>query len=144
MNAARLRPNYPSCIYSPINAQIARQTRSILTIVIIGKHSILSSSSWQYNHYALAVKVLLRHLKRRYTTKKINNYADSKNGKDFRFEKFPYLSHLLTLASEGHAWTNYPDNLLCRDYSRMHLERLNGIVVVSFIQLLAARRNHSL
>ena len=108
MDAVRLRPNYPSCIYSPINAQIARQTRSILTIVIIGKHSILSSSSWQYNHYALAVKVLLRHLKRHYTTKKINNYADSKNGKDFRFEKFPYLLKPITNLSIRRACLDKP------------------------------------
>ena len=54
------------------------------------------------------------------------------------------LSHSLTLGSEGHAWTNHQNNLLCKDCSRLQLEPQMELLVVYFIHLLATRRNHSL
>ena len=70
-----------------------------------------------------AVKVLLSHLKRRYVVISINNHAYSINVMHFLFDKFPYLSHLLTLASKGRVQINHSNNLLCRYYSCLHLER---------------------
>ena len=69
------------------------------------------------------IKVLLRHLKRRYIVISIKNHADSINVMHFLFDKFPYLSHLLTLVSKGCVQTNHLNNLLCRYCSRLHLKR---------------------
>ena len=71
-------------------------------------HNIMQSS---------AIKVLLRHLGRRYTPKCINNHANSTNGNKTFFLKnsFTCLSYLLTLVLKGCARTNHLDNLLCRD-----------------------------
>ena len=82
------RLDHPSYIYTPINAQIMRLTRSILTTVIIENIPFSTAHSRQplcidnQCHkitQSNAIKVLLRHLKRCYTTKCINNHADSIN-----------------------------------------------------------------
>ena len=59
MNTTWLRLGRPSCIYTPINAQIVHQTRSILTITIIRKHFILNGLSWQDNRYESKFNVII-------------------------------------------------------------------------------------
>lgn len=103
-STTRLKFDCLSRIYPPINAQIVWQTCSILNTAITRKHSILSGSSWQDNHYTSTInaiilrniKVLLRHLERRYTAIRINNHVESANGMRFLSDKFPYLFKSLT------------------------------------------------
>ena len=77
-----------------------------------------------------AIKVLLRYLVRRYTAQGINNHADTttKGGTFFLKKNLTCLSHLLTLASKGRAWTNHPDNLCVGIIVVYILKSLNKIV----------------
>ena len=86
-----------------------RQACSILT------RAILENIPFSTAHYdkiadnqchkitqSSAIKVLLRHLERRYITTGINNYADFTNGKSFISEKFSYLlKPLIDFSIEG-------------------------------------------
>ena len=133
-----LRLNRPSCIYAPINAQIVCQARSILTIIVMETFHFqwlimagqpLCIRDQCHNIAQLrAIKVLLRHLERRYTAKRYNNHVDSTNGNKafFRQNSPTCLSHLLTLALEECTRTNQLGSLLCRNYNRLHLELLGS------------------
>ena len=72
-----------------------------------------------------AIKVLLRHLVRRYTTKCINNYAYSTKREGFLFEKeFDLLKPLTDFSIRGACPYKLSGQPLCKDYSRLHLEEL--------------------
>ena len=119
MDIAWLRLDRPSCIYTPINAQIARLTHFILTTTIMeyipfsATSSLWIDNQWHNITQSSAIKVQLRHLERRYTAKGINNHVESTNGKRVFFlqKTLTCWSHLLTLASEGRASTNHLDSL---------------------------------
>ena len=73
-----------------------------------------------------AIKVLLRHLERRYTAKGINNHVDSTNGKKvfFSIKDFDLLKPLTNFSIEGVCSNKPSRQLLCKDYNRLHFEEL--------------------
>ena len=87
-----------------------------------------------------AIKVLLRHLERRYIAKGINNHVDSTNGKKvfFSIKDFDLLKPLTNFSIERVCSNKPSRQLSCKDYNRLHFEELrqNYWLLPSFICII--------